>query len=113
MPGAMSPCSTSFGTACSPAARPPSGGPMARALADPQVPHGARTAAEASRHLLAAIRVLSRLQRGAEMLRAARHERATVGPDWLQTLVPLAWSGRYGKRLEDPRLPRAQAACDA
>jgi hypothetical protein len=67
----------------------------------------------ASRHLLAAIRVLSRLQRGAETLRAARHERATVGPDWLQTLVPLAWSGRYGKQLEDPRLPRAQAACDA
>jgi hypothetical protein len=47
------------------------------------------------------------------MLRAARHERATVGPDWLQTLVPLAWSGRYGKQLEDPRLPRAQAVCDA
>jgi hypothetical protein len=49
----------------------------------------------------------------AETLRAALNELATVVPDWLQRLVPLEWYERYGKRIEDTRLPRNQAAREA
>ena len=63
--------------------------------------------------MLAAIRVLNRLELVAETLRAALNELATVAPDWLQGLAPLAWYERYGKRIEDTRLPRAKAAREA
>jgi transposase len=66
-----------------------------------------------STHVVAAIRVLSRLELVAETLRAALNELATVVPDWLQRLAPLEWYERYGKRIEDTRLPRAQAAREA
>jgi transposase len=66
-----------------------------------------------STHVLATIRVLSRLELVAETLRAALNELATVVPDWLQGLAPLEWYERYGKRIEDTRLPRSQAARDA
>jgi transposase len=66
-----------------------------------------------STHVLAAIRVLSRLELVAETLRAALNELATVVPDWLQELAPFEWYARYGKRIEDTRLPRSQAARDA
>src|SRR5688572_5140812 len=65
-----------------------------------------------STHVLAAIRVLSRLELVAETLRAALNELATVAPDWLQALAPLERYERYGKRIEDTRLPRAKAARD-
>jgi transposase len=58
-----------------------------------------------STHVLAAIRVLSRLELVAETLRAALNELATVVPDWLQRLTPIEWYERYGKRIEDTRLP--------
>jgi transposase len=44
-----------------------------------------------STHVLAAIRVLSRLELVAETLRAALNALATVAPDWLQALAPLEW----------------------
>jgi transposase len=66
-----------------------------------------------STHVLAAIRVLSRLELVAETLRAALNELAAVVPDWLQRLVSLEWYERYGKRIEDTRLPRDQAAREA
>ena len=66
-----------------------------------------------STHVLAAIRVLNRLELVAETLRAALNTLATVAPDWLQALAPLAWDARYGKRIEDTRLPREQAKRDA
>ena len=62
-----------------------------------------------SPHVLAAIRVRSRLEWVAETLRAARNALATVGPDWRQGLAPLEWYAREGKRVEDTRLPREQA----
>ena len=34
-------------------------------------------------------------------------------PDWLQGLAPLEWYEHYGKRIEDTRLPRSQAAREA
>jgi hypothetical protein len=62
-----------------------------------------------STHVLAAIRVLNRLELVAETLRAALNAVATVAPDWLQGLAPLEWYERYGKRIEDVRLPRTKA----
>ena len=66
-----------------------------------------------STHVLAAVRVLNRLELVAETLRAALNERATVAPDWLRDLAPLEWYERYGKRIEDARLPREKAAREA
>src|SRR5713101_8188150 len=66
-----------------------------------------------STHVLAAIRVLNRLELVAETLRATLNALATVAPDWLQGLAPLAWYERYGRRIEDTRLPREQAQRDA
>src|SRR5215208_4967186 len=59
-----------------------------------------------STHVLAAIRVMNRLELVAETLRAALNELATVVPDWLQRLAPLEWYERYSKRIEDTRLPQ-------
>ena len=56
--------------------------------------------------MLAAVRVLNRLELVAETLRAALNELATVAPDWLRDVAPLEWYERYGKRIEDARLPR-------
>jgi transposase len=66
-----------------------------------------------STHVLAAIRVMNRLELVAETLRTTLNELATVAPAWLQELAPLAWYERYGKRIEDTRLPQSQASRDA
>jgi transposase len=66
-----------------------------------------------STHVLAAIRVLNRLELVAETLRAALNAVATVAPDWLQGLAPLAWYERYGTRIEDAKLPRDKADREA
>ena len=66
-----------------------------------------------STHVLAAIRVLSRLELVAETLRAALNAVATVAPAWLQALTPLEWYERYGKRIEDVRLPKEKAEREA
>jgi hypothetical protein len=44
-----------------------------------------------STHVLAAIRVLNRLELVAETLRAALNAVATIVPIWLQGVAPLAW----------------------
>src|SRR5919199_4532791 len=66
-----------------------------------------------STHVLAAVRVLSRLELVAETLRATLNDLATVAPDWLRDLAPLEWYERYGKRIEDVRLPREKADREA
>src|SRR5438045_8438446 len=66
-----------------------------------------------STHVLAAVRVLNRLELVAETVRATLNELATVRPDWLQGLAPLAWYEPYGRRIEDTRLPREQVQRDA
>jgi transposase len=66
-----------------------------------------------STHVLAAIRVLNRLELVAETLRAALNAVATVAPDWLQALSPLVWYERYSRRIEESRLPKATAAREA
>jgi transposase len=66
-----------------------------------------------STHVLAAIRVLNRLELVAETLRAALNAVATVAPDWLQALSPLAWYERSSRRIEESRLPKGQAEREA
>lgn len=66
-----------------------------------------------STHVLAAIRLLNRVALVAETLRAPLNALATVAPDWRQGLAPLAWYERYGRRIEETRLPREQAQRDA
>src|SRR5438132_8910747 len=62
-----------------------------------------------STHVLAAIRVMNRLELVAETLRAALNPLATVAPAWLQAVSPLAWYERYSRRIEESRLPKATA----
>ncbi len=64
-------------------------------------------------HVLGALRVLSRLERVAETLRAALNALAKEAPEWLQERVPPDWYERYGRRIEEYRLPRSQADRDA
>ncbi len=64
-------------------------------------------------HVLGALRVLSRLERVAETLRAALNALAAEAPEWLQERVPPEWYERYGRRIEEYRLPRGQAEREA
>ncbi len=66
-----------------------------------------------STHVLAAIRVLNRLELVAETLRAALNAVAAVAPDWLQAVTPLAWYERYSRRIEESRLPKDKAEREA
>jgi transposase len=61
-------------------------------------------------HVLAAVRELNRLEVVGETLRAALNELATVAPEWLSQVVPPEWYSRYGRRIEDSRLPQTEAA---
>src|SRR5919199_3810392 len=66
-----------------------------------------------STHVLAAVRALNRLERVGETLRAALNELAAVAPEWLQALAPPARYERYGRRVENHRLPKTEAARSA
>jgi transposase len=66
-----------------------------------------------STHVLAAARTLNRLERVGETLRATLNELATVAPDWLRALAPPAWYDRYGRLVENYRLPKTEAARQA
>ncbi|GAB5430582.1 MAG: hypothetical protein Devi2KO_40410 [Devosia indica] len=59
-----------------------------------------------STHVLSAVRVLNRLELLGETLRAALNVLATVAPEWLRRRAPAEWYKRYGRRVEDGRLPR-------
>lgn len=59
-----------------------------------------------STHILAAVRTLNRLEGIGETLRAALNSLATVAPDWLQAWVPPVWFERYGRAVDEYRLPK-------
>ena len=63
-----------------------------------------------STHVLAAVRTLNRLERVGETMRAALDSLAVVVPDWLRTQTPPEWYERYGRRVENDRLPKTEAA---
>src|SRR5688572_12578576 len=48
-----------------------------------------------STHVLGALRVLNRLERVTETLRAALNAVAAVAPEWLRALAPPEWYERY------------------
>ena len=48
---------------------------------------------------------LNRLELIGETMRAVLNELARVVPDWLQDVVSMTWYERYGRRIEDSRLP--------
>jgi len=60
-----------------------------------------------STHVLAAIRNLRRLENIGETLRAALNSVVRVAPDWLAGLIDATWFERYGRRVEDYRLPHS------
>ncbi len=61
-----------------------------------------------STHVLAAIRVMSRLELLGETVRAALNVLATVAPDWLRALAPPEWHERYDRRVEHGWLPKGK-----
>ena len=61
-----------------------------------------------STHVLAAVRDLSLLELAGEALRAALDDLAAAVPDWLREVAPPAWFERYGRRIEEYRLPKSQ-----
>ena len=63
-----------------------------------------------STHVLAAVRVLNRLERVGETMRAALNDLAVMAPEWLQALAPPEWYRRYGRRVENYHLPKTDAA---
>jgi transposase len=66
-----------------------------------------------STHVLAAVRDLNRVELLAEALRAALNALAVAAPDWLRALAPPEWYERYGRRIEDARLPETGPKRDA
>src|SRR5215212_5939579 len=66
-----------------------------------------------STYVLAAVRDLSFLERVAETLRAALDDVAAVAPDWLRAVAKPVWFERYGRRVEDHRLPKSREEREA
>jgi hypothetical protein len=56
---------------------------------------------------------LNRLELIGETLRAALNELATVAPEWLQSWVPGEWFERYGRLVDEYRLPKGIEARQA
>jgi hypothetical protein len=63
-----------------------------------------------STHVLAAVRMLNRLERVGETLRASLNALAVLAPEWLQQRVSPEWFERYGSRVENYDLPKTEAA---
>jgi transposase len=64
-------------------------------------------------HVLAAIRVLNRLELVGETVRYALNSLAVVAPDWLRAQVPSEWFDRYGTCIENYHFPKTAAAREA
>ena len=66
-----------------------------------------------STHILAAIRPLNRLETLAETFRAALNSLAVAAPDWLAKRLNKDWFDRYGRRVENYRLPKLDSEREA
>jgi transposase len=58
-----------------------------------------------STHVLAKVRELTRLESLIETVRFALNTLAEIAPDWLEANLQSEWCDRYGKRVENTRLP--------
>lgn len=65
-----------------------------------------------STHVLAAIRVLNRLELVHETMRNALETLATVSPDWLQKQAHPEWYDRYGRRMFSMNAPKTDKGRD-
>jgi transposase len=63
-----------------------------------------------STHVLAAVRMLNRLERVGETLRATLNVLAVVAPEWVRRVAEPPWFARYGSRVENYALPKTEAA---
>lgn len=61
-----------------------------------------------STHVLGVIRALNRLECVGETMRYALNSLAVAAPDWLRANSRPEWIERYGKRVEDYRLPKSK-----
>jgi transposase len=61
-----------------------------------------------STHVLAAVRLLNRLELVGETLRHGMEVLAEAAPAWLVQQITEAWCDRYSQRLEQFRLPKGQ-----
>jgi transposase len=61
-----------------------------------------------STHVLSAVRQLNRLESVGETLRAALNSLAAAAPEWLCEQVTMEWFERYGRRVEEYRLPKGE-----
>src|SRR5215469_5056776 len=65
-----------------------------------------------STHVLGRVRDLNRLELAGESVRAALEALAAAAPGWLATVIDASWQQVYGQRIDNLRLPEAQAARD-
>lgn len=63
--------------------------------------------------MLAAVRDLSFIELVAETLRAALDDVAAAAPDWLRGIARPVWFERYGRRVEEYRLPKGREEREA
>ncbi len=63
-----------------------------------------------STHVLAAVRVLNRLERVGETLRHTLNTLAEVAPEWLRGHATFEWYERYGSRMGNYRFSKAESA---
>ena len=70
-------------------------------------PHGRQRTD--STHVLGAIRAFNRVACVAETMRHALDILAGVAPEWLHAHSQPTWLARYGRRIEDDRLPKGES----
>jgi transposase len=63
-----------------------------------------------STHVLGRIRDLNRLELAGETVRAALEALAAAAPQWLATVIDASWQQAYQQRIDNMRLPEADAA---
>jgi hypothetical protein len=61
-----------------------------------------------STHVLAAVRDLNRLERVGETLHATLNVLAVAAAGWVRVNIPTEWDDRYGKRVDEWRLPEKE-----
>lgn len=66
-----------------------------------------------STHIWGAVRQLNRIEMVGETLRQALNELSEFAPAWVQEIAQPEWFARYGRRFEQMRLPKEQAAREA
>lgn len=59
-----------------------------------------------STHVLAAVRMLNRLELVGETMRQALNELAEVAPEWVREMAPPEWFLRYSQRFDSLRSPK-------